>query len=276
MQEGYRSFFKQRKNHVVNLVDTHCHIYSDKFINDRSEVITAAKNQGVSKILMPNVDLDSFDAMMNLANEYPEMCIPMLGLHPCSVNADFQQELDHLFQDFEATQYIAIGEIGLDLYWDKTKLDYQKLVLEQQLKIAVASELPVVLHTRSAMHEVVESIKDVDESQLTGVFHCFSESYELTGEIAELGFYFGIGGVLTHKNSGLAEAVKMIPRNRILLETDAPYLAPAPFRGKRNEPAYVWHVAKTLSDILNMSLKEVSELTTENAVNLFGQRILAG
>lgn len=254
---------------MVNLVDTHCHLYADNFDGDRESVIEDAVHQGVSQILMPNIDLASIAGMMELAKRYPDTCFPMMGLHPCSVEEDFELVLNKMESHFNEYSFCAVGETGLDLYWDKSKIEWQKQALARQLKLADSKKLPIVLHTRSAMQETVDVIKQQNLSGLRGVFHCFSESYELGNEIAELGFYFGIGGVLTYKKSGLAEAVKHLPLDRIILETDSPYLAPVPFRGKRNEPAYTWHVAKALSEILDTSLAEITEITTQNANRLF-------
>lgn len=251
----------------MNLTDTHCHLYSSKFDADREEVLRQAQMQGINRILLPNVDAESVEGMLQLADSYPEVCFPMMGLHPCSVKEDHEEVIENLLEYFNSGKFIAVGEIGLDLYWDKTTLNLQADALRRQLQFALQHNLPVALHTRSAMHETVEILKDFPG--VRGVFHCFSESYELTDTITDMGFYFGIGGVLTHKNSGLAEAVKHVPMDRIILETDAPYLAPVPFRGKRNEPAYVWHVARALSEVLGLSMAETAALTTGNANALF-------
>lgn len=254
---------------MVNLIDTHCHIYSEKFESDRGDVIQNAILQGVNKILMPNVDEDSINSMLQLADEYPQLCYPMMGLHPCSVQEGFDEILDRMFLLFDNYHFIAVGEVGIDLYWDKTTLKIQQDALVRQVKFAIERNLPLALHTRSAMHEVVEILEQYKSENLRGVFHCFSESYELTNRILELGFYFGIGGVVTYKNSGLDEALKNIPLEKIILETDAPYLAPIPFRGKRNEPGYVWHVAKKVADVLQLGISEVGTFTAQNANDLF-------
>ena len=254
---------------MVNIIDTHCHIYSEQFELDVHEAIANAGLQGVNKILMPNVDEASVAGMMQLAEKYPHICYPMMGLHPCSVEPEFEQTLNGLLALFEKHHFIAVGEVGLDLYWDKTILKRQQTALEIQVQFAINNKLPLVLHTRSAMNEVLEILEQYKCPELRGVFHCFSESFELTQRIADLGFYFGIGGVLTYKKSGLDEAIKHLPLDKIILETDAPYLAPVPFRGKRNEPAYVWHVAHKMAETLQMSIEQVGETTTENAKRLF-------
>ncbi len=254
---------------MVNLIDTHCHIYSEKFSADISEVLNNARMQGIGKILMPNVDLESVDAMLQLEKENAGFCYAMMGLHPCSVKENYEEELNKITSYFEQRNFIAVGEIGLDLYWDKTTLQWQQDAFRKQLNLALDKNIPVAMHTRSAMSEVVEILREFRGTGLTGVFHCYSEGYEYSTEIAEMGFYFGIGGVLTHKNSGLSEAVKVLPKDRIILETDAPYLAPVPFRGKRNEPAYVWHVAKTLAEIFEVNIQNIGEMTSENAKRLF-------
>lgn len=269
MYPGYRRVSEQRKNKLVKLIDTHCHLYSSKFENDREQAYKDAISQGVAKILLPNIDKESVEGMMKLVADHPQVCFPMVGLHPCSVTENYDAQLDELFSLFRPDEFIAVGETGLDLFWDKTTLDWQRKALIRQLKFAGESGKPVVLHTRSAMIETLAIIKEAAVPNLRGVFHCYSENFELADEIADLGFYFGIGGVITYKNSGLAEAVKNLPLDRIILETDSPYLAPVPFRGKRNEPAYVWHVAKTLGECLGMSINEVAVMTTDNANRLF-------
>lgn len=254
---------------MVKLVDTHCHLYSSKFDEDRAAVIAHAKLQGLEAILMPNVDMLSVQPMLQLATEYPDLCYPMMGMHPCSVIPENMPQLDEMLGLFEDIPFIAVGEIGLDFYWDKTHAHLQIDTLEKQIEFAKKQKLPIVLHTRSAMHEVVEILESHQSPDLMGVFHCYSESYELSKRIIDLGFYFGIGGVLTYKNSGLDHAIKDVPIEKIILETDAPYLAPIPHRGKRNEPAFVWNVANKLAEILGMGINEVGELTATNARKLF-------
>lgn len=254
---------------MVSLVDTHCHIYSEKFREDLPVVMEAAQLQGVNRIYMPNIDLESIAPMMFCKDTYPTVCYPMMGLHPCSVDTNWKSVLDQMKEWLDSKTFYGIGETGLDLYWDKSTLDIQRQALRIQVQWAIDTQLPLILHTRSAMQETVEVLREFKGSPLRGIFHCFSEGYEYADEIADMGFYFGIGGVVTYKNSGLAEVVTRLPKDRILLETDAPYLAPVPQRGKRNEPAFVWHVAHKLSEVLGLSITEVGELTARNADSLF-------
>lgn len=254
---------------MVSLVDTHCHIYSEKFREDLAHVMDAANLQGVKRIYMPNIDMESIESMMQCNSTYPRVCYPMMGLHPCSVDANWESVLQQMKALLAAHTFYGIGETGLDLYWDKSTLDIQRHALRVQIQWAIDTQLPLILHTRSAVQQTVEVLREFRGSPLRGIFHCFSEGYDFAEEIAEMGFYFGIGGVVTYKNSGLAEVVARLPKDRILLETDAPYLAPVPQRGKRNEPAFVWHVAHKLSEVLGLSITEVGELTTRNADRLF-------
>lgn len=256
---------------MVNLIDTHSHIYAKAFDTDREQMLENARKQGVSKIFMPNIDIESVEGMMELAAQYPDFCIPMMGLHPCSVDADWEKDVDALLDWFQKAEFAAVGEIGMDLYWDKTYQQQQALAFIRQTDFALEKQLPIVIHSRSATPQIMEILQDYKGKGLRGVFHCFSESYEYADEITDMGFYFGIGGVLTFKNSGLAEVVKKLPIDRIILETDAPYLAPVPFRGKRNEPAYLWHVAKLLAEIRAMGLEELGRVTSENALRLFSK-----
>ncbi len=255
---------------MVNLIDTHAHIYATAFDTDRTEMIENAQKQGVSNILMPNIDLESIPEMMALLQQYPNCCLPMLGLHPCSVDADWESTLSQILAFYDTPKFIAIGEIGIDLYWDKTTLEIQQNAFRKQVDFALTKNLPIVIHSRSATPEIIAILREYQGKGLNGVFHCFSEYFEFADEILAMGFYLGIGGVLTFKNAGLAEVVKKLPMDRIVLETDAPYLAPVPFRGKRNEPAFVWHVAKMLAELRGLSIGEVGRITSENAVNLFG------
>ncbi|MBS3913442.1 MAG: TatD family hydrolase [Bacteroidetes bacterium] len=251
------------------MVDTHCHIYSDKFHLDRNTVIENAGLQGVHKILMPNVDLESIDAMLDAESKYPGICIPMMGLHPCSVKEDYKNVWETMLIWFQKKNFIGVGEIGIDLYWDKTTLEWQQDIFRTQVLHSIEIQKPVAMHTRNAMPEVMAILREFKGQGIRGVFHCFSEGYEFIPEIVEMGFYFGIGGVLTYKNSGLSEVIPQIPLDRIILETDAPYLAPVPFRGKRNEPAYVWQVAKTLAEITGVKMEEIGAQTSLNAARLF-------
>jgi len=255
----------------MRLIDTHCHLYSDVFNEDREQAIANAKRMGVDRILLPNVDLQTVAGMHELVANHPGVCYPMMGLHPCDVKSDYETEIAQLFSFFDTHTYCAVGEIGIDLYWDKTTQDIQEKAFLMQVEFALSKSLPIAIHSRNATHRIIEMLKPYKSKGLTGVFHCFSESVELAEEILKLGgFKLGIGGVLTYKNAGLPEVLKQIDLQHIILETDSPYLPPVPHRGKRNEPAYTRMVAEKLADVKGVSLREVADITTANAEQLFG------
>lgn len=254
----------------MRLIDTHCHLYSEQFDSDREQVIANAKRMGVDRILLPNVDLQTVAGMHELVKNHPGVCYPMMGLHPCDVKPDFETEIEELFSFFNTHTYCAVGEIGIDLYWDKTTQDIQERAFLMQVDFALEKGLPIAIHSRNATHRIIELLKNYKGKGLRGVFHCFSESLELAHEILKLeGFLLGIGGVLTFKNAGLPEVLKQIDLQHVILETDSPYLPPVPHRGKRNEPAYTRLVAEKLADVKGVSLREVAEITTANAEDLF-------
>ena len=253
----------------MNLTDTHTHLYASEFDQDRKSLIESALEAGVTKFFMPNIDSSSVEGMLKLRSEFPDNCFPMMGLHPCSVRSDFMEQLSIAEENFSRDKFFAVGEIGLDLYWDKTFFEEQKEAFNIQCKWAVEKDLPIVIHTRNSFHETVELIEAMKEKP-RGIFHCFSGGIEDARKAISLGFYLGIGGVLTFKNSGLDAAVGQLDLKYLVLETDAPYLAPAPFRGKRNEPVYLKLVAEKISNIKGISLDEVAKITTENAKNIFG------
>lgn len=255
----------------MRLIDTHCHLYSEQFDTDREQVIANAKRMGVDRILLPNVDLQTVAGMHELVSNHPGVCYPMMGLHPCDVKPDYETEIAQLFSFFDTHTYCAVGEIGIDLYWDKTTQDIQEKAFLMQVDFALEKGLPIAIHSRNATHRIIEMLKPYKSKGLTGVFHCFSESVELAEEILKLGgFKLGIGGVLTYKNAGLPEVLQQIDLQHIILETDSPYLPPVPHRGKRNEPAYTRLVAEKLADVKGVSLREVADITTANAEQLFG------
>ena len=255
----------------MRIVDTHCHLYSKDFDEDRAEVISRSIRMGVDRILLPNVDLDTVDGMHALMRDYPEICFGMIGLHPCDVGEDWERELALLFHFSDKYTYCAVGEIGLDLYWDKTTQGIQESAFIRQVEFALSKDMPIAIHSRNATHRIIELLKPFKGKGLRGVFHCFSESHELAEEIIKLeGFSLGIGGVLTFKNSGLGDVLSKIDLQHIILETDSPYLSPIPHRGKRNEPSYTRLVAEKLADVKGVSLFEVAEITTRNAEKLFG------
>lgn len=250
------------------LIETHAHIYLDQFKEDLDEVLERAEEVGVEKIFMPNIDHTSIDSMLELEARNSS-CVAMMGLHPCSVNKDFEKEL-YLIENWLAKRYwSAVGEIGTDLYWDKTFWEQQKEAFNIQCRWAIDYNRPVVIHCRESIDETIELIEHIGDSNLRGVFHCFSGSVEQAQKIVDLGFYLGIGGVVTFKNGGLDKVVPSIDLKNIVLETDSPYLGPVPNRGKRNEPSYINLVAEKVATLKSIDLDEVKELTTSNAKTLF-------
>ena len=252
------------------LIDTHTHLYSSQFDQDREDVIQQCIKNGVDKFLLPNIDKSSIQGMLALQNKFPLNCFAMMGLHPCSVDLNWEQELEEINTLLQQERIIAIGEIGIDLYWDKTYVAQQKEAFTRQISWAKEMNLPIVIHARDSFSEIYSVLDQVNDERLKGVFHCFTGSSEDVSKIQSYGgFKFGIGGVVTFKKSGLDEVVKNIPIEEILLETDAPYLAPTPHRGKRNESSYLPIIAYKLSDIFEISEQEVARITSQNAVELF-------
>ncbi len=246
-------------------------MYSEKFDDDQSEALARARAEGVEYILLPNIDVDSIDALHALSQR-DKGCIPMMGLHPCSVVSDYSTQLKRIgFELFQGAQkYIAVGEIGIDLYWDKSFIEQQKAAFRIQINWAKELALPIVIHARDSISEILEILDEENSSKLRGVFHCFSGTKEDAERIiAYGGFKFGIGGVVTFKNSTLPVVLKSIPLDHVLLETDAPYLAPMPYRGKRNESAYLLYIAEKLSDIYECPIEQIKKATSENAEELF-------
>ena len=223
-------------------------------------------------MMMPNIDEDSIPAMLELANAYPDHCFPMMGLHPCSVKADFREILDRMEPEFEKRIYFGVGETGIDLYWDTTFEKEQIISFERQITWAKQYHLPVIIHSRESLHLTIDVITRHQDGNLKGIFHCFSGTKEQVDQIDGLGFKVGIGGVLTYKKSGLAELLPEIPRHMLVLETDSPYLAPVPHRGKRNEPLYLIEVAKKMAEVLHVGLDEVAEWTARNAEEVYGKK----
>lgn len=251
------------------MIDTHSHIYGPEFDDDRAEVLQRARLAGVDKVLLPNINEESIARMLQVAKEYPDMCYPMMGLHPEDVKEDWAQVLDRM--EMQLDGMIAVGEVGLDFYWDTTFRKEQIEAFERQICWAVERNLPLVIHMRKAEQELLEVMERHKSDGLRGVFHCFGGSRETASRMLKHeGFVLGIGGVVTFKNSRLAETLRHVPLDRIVLETDAPYLAPVPCRGKRNEPSYVAHVARFLSDIYNVSEEEVNDVTNLAVKRVFG------
>jgi len=252
----------------VNFIDTHIHLYAEEFSADIDTLLQVAMDKGISRFLMPNIDSASIRPMLDLSERYPENCIPMMGLHPCSVHADYLSQLKRIENQLSKKSFCAIGEIGLDLYWDKNHIREQKQALEKQLDWAVELKLPVVIHCRDSFDFILELMNNRNDIP-SGIFHCFSGTEEMAKKVLDLGFYLGIGGVLSFKNAGLDKILPSIGIDKLVLETDAPYLAPIPHRGKRNEPAYLELVAIKMADVLGISLNEVADKTTENAKAIF-------
>lgn len=253
----------------MNLIDTHAHIYSTKFDSDRDLVIQEIREAGVERIYMPNVDVSTIEAMLACEERYPDLCIPMMGLHPCDVKEDFKEQLVVMEKWLEKRPFAAVGEIGLDLYWDKTHFEEQKTALKIQINWAKAMDLPIVLHCRESMDQTIEIVKAEQNGNLKGVFHCFNGTVSQAKEIIDLGFLLGIGGVATYKNGGLDQVISELGLQNLVLETDAPYLAPVPHRGKRNSPAFLPFIAEKIADYLGVSKEAVALQTKENALNLF-------
>jgi TatD DNase family protein len=251
-------------------VDTHTHLYAEEFNSDRKQLINKAINNGIGKFYLPNIDSTSIEGMLALEKEYPQHCFAMIGLHPCSVNESVEKELETVKGWLAKRKFWAVGEIGIDLYWDKTFFAQQQHAFRTQIQWALDCNYPVVIHCRESFDEIYEILTSFGRLPKT-IFHCFSGNAEQAKKILDLGnFKLGIGGVLTFKNSGLDKVVEQIDLEHLVLETDAPYLAPVPFRGKRNEPSYMLEVARKLAQIKNVSTTEVEEITTRNAEFIFG------
>ena len=252
------------------MIDTHSHIYSEEFDADRNEAIRRAKEAGIRHIILPNVDSESLPRMLALEAEYPGYCHAAIGLHPTSVNENYEDELKLVKSELDRRDYIAIGEIGIDLYWDKTFLGAQIKAFQQQLDWALDYNLPVIIHVRDSFRETMDALAPYKDRKLTGVFHSFTGSMEEAQEMIDFGgFKIGINGIVTFKNSGLSSVVAQTGIEHIILETDSPYLTPVPYRGKRNESAYLSYICEQISKTLNLSKQEIAEKTTENALKLF-------
>jgi len=254
------------------LIDTHAHLYLEQFDEDRDEMLQRAKQQGVGKFYLPNIDSSSVERMLSMEAQYPGECFAMMGLHPCSVKEDYKNELSLVEKWLDERPFAAVGEIGTDLYWDKAYIEEQKTVFQIQAGWAKALKLPIVIHCRDSMDLTIELVQQGQDGRLKGIFHCFGGTLEQAKAIIDLGFYLGIGGVLTYKKSGLDTVLPQIPMEHLVLETDSPYLAPMPFRGKRNESAYIRHIAEKLAEVKSTSLEEVERVTTENAGKIFGAK----
>lgn len=253
----------------MNLIDTHAHIYSTKFDSDRDQVIEEIRAAGIERIYMPNVDVETIDRMLDCEERFGDLCIPMMGLHPCDVKEDFREQLAVMEGWLGKRQFAAIGEIGTDLYWDKSTFGIQKEALEIQIDWAKNLDLPIVLHCRDSIDETIEIVEKAQNGSLKGIFHCFTGNLDQAKRIVDLGFLLGIGGVVTFKNGGLDQVIPYIGLEHLVLETDAPYLAPVPHRGKRNSPAFLPLIAERIGDLKSISKEAVALATKENALKLF-------
>lgn len=252
------------------IIDTHCHLYLDEFKDDIGSVINRAEAETVKKFYLPAIDSSEIDNMLALESKFPGKCIAMMGLHPCYVKDNYQQELAIVENWLSKRKFAAIGEIGLDFYWDKTFVSQQFEAFRMQIELALQHNLPIVIHTREAMQESIDVVKEYKSKGIKGIFHCFGGSLQNAREIIDAGFYLGIGGVLTYKKSGLAEVLEKIDLEHLVLETDAPYLTPVPFRGKRNESSYLKYVVERLALVKDVSVEEIAKITTANAEKIFG------
>ena len=253
------------------LTDTHTHLYAEQFDEDRDLVIEKCLNKEIKRLFLPNIDKDSVKGMMQLAIKYPKNCFPMIGIHPCSVNEKWEEELEEYKTLAQNNSFYAIGEIGIDLFWDKTTLPIQQAAFEAQIKWAKEMNLPIVIHARDAFEEIFSVLEKHNDNKLRGIFHCFTGNLNQAKTILNYGgFKLGIGGVVTFKNSGLDKIVKEIPLKELVLETDSPYLAPHPNRGKRNESTYLKIIAQKIAEIHETTLEEVAQITTQNSKEVFG------
>lgn len=254
----------------IQITDTHTHLYVNSFLPDLPAVMERAAAEGVTKFYLPAIDSESLDQMLKVEADYPGKCFAMMGLHPCSVEADYKKELALVEEWLAKRKFAAVGEIGLDYYWSDKFLKEQAEAFHQQIDWALQYELPIVIHCRNAMDDTIQIVREHQFGKLRGIFHCFTGSAEQAQQIVDLGFYLGIGGVLTYKNAGLAEALEGISLEHMVLETDAPYLTPVPFRGKRNEPSYLKYVIDKLAEVKNTDRETVASITSKNAEKIFG------
>lgn len=251
------------------MVDTHSHLYSEEFQEDIDNVLQKCLETGIAKIFLPAIDSHSHQAMLDLADKYPETCISMMGLHPCYVDDRFEEELRIVQEWIEKRSFAAIGEIGLDFYHSVEFKAQQEKAFQVQMELAIEKDLPIVIHSRSSMDECIKMVAQHGKGKLRGIFHCFGGDERQAKKVIELGFYLGIGGVVTYKNAGLAKIVEQTPLDYLVLETDAPYLSPVPFRGKRNESGYLVHIAQKIAELKGISVEEVDATTTANAKKIF-------
>jgi TatD DNase family protein len=253
----------------VKIIDTHTHLYLKQFKDDIDTVIQRSIDKGINKFIFPAIDSTHFDDMHDLKNKYPGSIYLMSGLHPVDVKENFKEELEFVVNSLKSHSYVAIGEIGIDLYWDKTYLKQQQEAFEFQIRLAIKNDLPIVIHCREAFDEIFEILDKENCDKLRGVFHCFTGTLEQANRAIQLGFKLGIGGVVTFKNGGIDKFLNRIDLNHIVVETDSPYLAPVPYRGKRNESSYITYVIDKLSEIYGLPIKKIASVTTKNAEKVF-------
>ncbi len=254
----------------MELIDSHCHLYLPDFADDIDEVMERARNAGIKRFYLPSIDGETEPLLFALEARFPGECFAMQGLHPCSVKEDFRTELKRVETSIASRHFAAMGEIGLDFYWDRSFETQQYQAFHQQIEWALQYNLPIVIHSRQSMEQSIGVVRQHQKGNLNGIFHCFNEDEKSAREIVVLGFYLGIGGTLTYKKSSLPEVLKNIPLQHIVLETDAPYLPPVPFRGKRNESSYLTYIVSKLAEIKGVSMEEVASVTTSNALKIFG------
>ena len=253
----------------MKIIDTHTHLYLNQFKDDIDKVIQRSIDKGINKFIFPAIDSTHFDDMHDLKNKYPGSIYLMSGLHPTNVKENYKEELEFVVNSLKSHKYVAIGEIGIDLYWDKTYLKQQQDAFEFQIRLAIKNDLPIVIHCREAFDEIFEILDKENCDKLRGVFHCFTGTLAQAKRAIDLGFVLGIGGVVTFKNGGIDKFLNQIDLKHLVLETDSPYLAPVPFRGKRNESSYIIHVIEKLSEIYGLSKEEIADITTKNAEKVF-------
>lgn len=252
----------------LKIIDSHCHLYTDNSLDEVSLSMERAENEGIKHVFMPNVDLDSIEDMLTIEDKFTN-CHSLMGLHPCSVKHDWKTMIEIIETWFSKRKFAGVGETGIDLYWDKTFIDNQIASFDAQIIMAREMGIPVIIHSRDSLDITIDMIQKRQDGKLTGVFHCFTGSAEEAKRIMDLGFYMGIGGVVTYKNSDLASELKQIGTSNLVLETDSPYLPPVPMRGKKNEPSFLKYIVTRLSEVFNLQYSEIAEITTNNAKNLF-------
>ncbi len=250
-------------------IDTHAHLYLPEFDADRESIVETAVYRGVRRILLPNIDSTTIDPLNKLADQFPGVCYPMMGLHPTSVNENYREELERVEKELSQRNYCAVGEIGIDLYWDKTRLKEQNVAFSTQLNLAIKYNMPVAIHARESFREILDILNGYQNKGLRGVFHAFTGTVEIARDVISRGFMIGIGGIITYKNSSLPDVIRETELSHIILETDSPFLTPVPFRGKRNESSYIPYIAEAIGKIKNIPLEEVARETTANACKLF-------